>query len=256
MSNATTECLRPFRHNITPFVRLYFRGELLFRLKVYVPQFVTPACCSTASDNNGLGWCLRRRIWQVEARLQQKGVVFQHFHSPLLPPEPSPFGNAVWRPLLDSPWAILAHLSHPRVEPPAPLLAKVRECRSCDAIGDDFIDSDDPIEIVAIGSLGHVPLGQADDVRHVSLPIGRARDFGQWRSLLSALEEGHLHAFSGRSGQDALLILDSGAPVCISPRCEDFISYRTSTAKIKDLSFSNKEVGEGMLRWSVLDADG
>ena len=250
--------LRPFRFNITPFVRSYFDWDLLFRLEIHVPHYVdAPACTFTAPANNGLGWRLRRRIRRVEARLQQKGLVPHQFPSPLPPPEPPPFVREVWRPLFDSPWAILAQLPRPPAEPSEPLLAKTNACcPSWDTIVDEFIDSHDPSEIANIGSLGHAPLSQADAVRQVSLPIGRARDFSQWRSLLSALAEGHLHAFSGRSGQDALLIIDSGASVCISPRREDFISYRKSTAKIKDLSSSNNVAGEGMIRWSVLDADG
>ena len=54
------------------------------------------------------------------------------------------------------------------------------------------------------------------------------------------------------------LIMDTGTSVCISPNKDDFIeaTYRPSSLKIKDLSSSNKVLGEGMICWSVLDKHG
>ena len=62
--------------------------------------------------------------------------------------------------------------------------------------------------------------------------------------------------FIGQSYAQVPLIVDSGASVCVSPRREDFMSYRPSKMHIKDLSSSNKVQGEGMIRWSVLDING
>jgi hypothetical protein len=52
------------------------------------------------------------------------------------------------------------------------------------------------------------------------------------------------------------LIVDSGASCCISPHCEDFATYSTSSVKIKDLSGINKVEGEGLITWHVLDKFG
>ena len=41
--------------------------------------------------------------------------------------------------------------------------------------------------------------------------------------------------------------------MCISPRREDFVTYKPSKVKIKDLSKINKVDGEGMIRWKVRD---
>ncbi len=46
-----------------------------------------------------------------------------------------------------------------------------------------------------------------------------------------------------------MLIIDSGASICITPHRPDFITYKTNNMKIKDLSSSNKVAGEGLLRW-------
>jgi hypothetical protein len=55
---------------------------------------------------------------------------------------------------------------------------------------------------------------------------------------------------------ESLLIIDPGASVCITPHRLDFITYKTSNMKIKDLSSSNKVAGEGLLRWKVEDCAG
>jgi hypothetical protein len=52
------------------------------------------------------------------------------------------------------------------------------------------------------------------------------------------------------------LIIDSGASVCITPFKTDFVSYKPSTMKIKDLSSSNKVTGEGIIKWLFSDKDG
>ena len=52
------------------------------------------------------------------------------------------------------------------------------------------------------------------------------------------------------------LIIDSGASVCITPHRSDFLSYKPSKMKVKDLSASNQVKGEGIVRWTFRDADG
>ena len=63
-------------------------------------------------------------------------------------------------------------------------------------------------------------------------------------------------AYSGARHTGVPLIVDSGASVCITPRREDFIYYRNSKVKIKDLSKTNEVAGEGVVRWKVRDKTG
>jgi hypothetical protein len=55
---------------------------------------------------------------------------------------------------------------------------------------------------------------------------------------------------------ESLLIIESGASICITPHRLDFITYKMSDMKIKDLSSSNKVAGEVLLRWKVEDCAG
>jgi hypothetical protein len=48
-------------------------------------------------------------------------------------------------------------------------------------------------------------------------------------------------------------IIDSGTSVCISPHKSDFITYKDSKMKIKDLSLLNQVAGEGIISWSLQD---
>jgi hypothetical protein len=51
------------------------------------------------------------------------------------------------------------------------------------------------------------------------------------------------------------VIVDSGASVCIATNQSDFITYKDSKMKIKDLSSSNKVAGEGILHWKFQDVN-
>ncbi len=85
------------------------------------------------------------------------------------------------------------------------------------------------------------------------------RYLGTTRETLSTLSFSYLltielpQCYNNLMNKDFLLIIDSGASVCISPHWLDFITYMTSKMKIKDLSSSNKVAGEGLLRWKVED---
>ncbi len=52
------------------------------------------------------------------------------------------------------------------------------------------------------------------------------------------------------------VIIDSGASDCISPHCANFITHGPSNMKIKDLSSSNKVVGEGLIQSRFQDTLG
>jgi hypothetical protein len=58
------------------------------------------------------------------------------------------------------------------------------------------------------------------------------------------------------SSNKIMLIVYSGASVCISPLCSDFVTYKPSIIKIKDLSSSNKVEGEGIIKRNVIDKCG
>jgi hypothetical protein len=52
------------------------------------------------------------------------------------------------------------------------------------------------------------------------------------------------------------VIINSGASVCISPHRWDFVTYRDSKMKIKDLSSLNQVAGGGILSWFMKDTNG
>jgi hypothetical protein len=52
------------------------------------------------------------------------------------------------------------------------------------------------------------------------------------------------------------IIIDSDTSVCISPHKLDFITYKDSKMKIKNLSSSNQVAGEGIISWSLQDENG
>jgi hypothetical protein len=62
--------------------------------------------------------------------------------------------------------------------------------------------------------------------------------------------------FNSMFNNSHLLIIDSGASVCITPHRSDFISYQKNNMKIKDISSSNIVAGEGLLRWNIADVAG
>jgi hypothetical protein len=53
-----------------------------------------------------------------------------------------------------------------------------------------------------------------------------------------------------------ILIVDTGASVCITSHHSDFITYQPSSMKMKYLSSTNRVKGEGILRWKVEDSKG
>jgi hypothetical protein len=58
------------------------------------------------------------------------------------------------------------------------------------------------------------------------------------------------------SSNKIMLIVNSGAFVCISPLSLGFITYKPSIIKIKDLLSSNKVEGKGIIKWNVIDNHG
>jgi hypothetical protein len=58
------------------------------------------------------------------------------------------------------------------------------------------------------------------------------------------------------SSNKIMLIVDSGASVFISPLCLDFVTYKPSIMKIKDLLSSNKIGGEGIIKWNAINKHG
>ena len=80
----------------------------------------------------------------------------------------------------------------------------------------------------------------------VTVPINK-------QTFISSLEDPY--CLSGRSVQTGIII-DSGASVCITPHRSDFINYKDSQMKIRNLLSSNNVAGEGIIRWSMQDEQG
>jgi hypothetical protein len=53
-----------------------------------------------------------------------------------------------------------------------------------------------------------------------------------------------------------MLIVDTEASVYVSPLCLNFIMYKPSIMKIKDLSSLNKVDGDGIIKWNVINKHG
>jgi hypothetical protein len=53
----------------------------------------------------------------------------------------------------------------------------------------------------------------------------------------------------------AVLIVDMGASVCITPHHSDVVTYESSSMKVKDLSSTNRVKDEGILWWKVEDSN-
>jgi hypothetical protein len=52
------------------------------------------------------------------------------------------------------------------------------------------------------------------------------------------------------------VIIDTGASFCISPHQSEFVTYASSKIKLKNLTSSIQVAGEGLIRWSLHDANG
>jgi hypothetical protein len=105
-----------------------------------------------------------------------------------------------------------------------------------------FLATHDPSRIMDIYSIFAHP---NKDEGVVTVPLKAA--------LISSFE--YPYCLSSKIDNSSVII-DSGASVCISPNQSDFITYKDSKMKIKDLSSSNKVAGEGILRWKLQDVNG
>jgi hypothetical protein len=74
-----------------------------------------------------------------------------------------------------------------------------------------------------------------------------------YRAFISTLEDPKCFTLSP---SNIMLIIDSGTSVGILPNCYDFVTYKNSHMKIKDLSSLNKVKGEGIISRTVLDTSG
>lgn len=132
-----------------------------------------------------------------------------------------------------------------------------------------FVSSHDPSRLAnfLFAGLPHVP--EDSDIPQTSWPLGRAHHDDRCRRVLPQTHDGvfrrmlrgyvaldDARCLAGVVRGEAPLIVDTGASVCISPCRADFITYKSSKVKIKDLSSSNKVQGEGMVRWHVRDDTG
>ena len=61
--------------------------------------------------------------------------------------------------------------------------------------------------------------------------------------------------FTTPADVNTILIIDTGAPVCVTPHRHEFVTYHLSSMKIKDLSHSNSVAGEGYVSWTITDSN-
>jgi len=106
-----------------------------------------------------------------------------------------------------------------------------------------WLETFDPSLIMGILSFGSVPFQDSIDLNSTKIP--------SFKAFLSTLDDPRCFRLSST---DTMLIVDSGASVCISPLWSDFITYKPSIMKIKDLLSSNKVQGEGIIKWRILDS--
>ena len=121
----------------------------------------------------------------------------------------------------------------PPLEPPPACESAVP---SWDQIVASFLSEHDPSEIVR--------------VLYMTLPkicfVGTTQDFGICHAVLNSVVSPQ--CYNSLASIGILLIVNMGALVCISSCQEDFIIYRPSQIKNKDLSSSNTVAGEGLIR--------
>jgi hypothetical protein len=104
----------------------------------------------------------------------------------------------------------------------------------------DFLATQDPRKILVVYQIFD-PTRENEGV--VTVPINK-------QAFISSLEDPY--CLSGQSVQTGVII-DSGASVCITPHQSDFVNYKVSQMKIRDLLSSNSVAGEGIIRWSMQD---
>ena len=241
-------CFKPFKECLNMFPWRCFDIDSMRDFSVWAPEFEDDADVSFY----GYNWRLRRHIRRVEAKQQQKQSKPKQVPPRPPPPEPPPIpswpSDPRW-PTEQSKEQLTDDLLH-HYQDLQDRLAEQRRTR-WEWLVYDFVGSHDPSRITDALLFG-ASFTQSFE-RKVSLPIGRAYDFATWRALLHHVD---LKCFQGLANVGKLLVIDSGASVCISPDRSDFISYRPSKIKIKDLSSSNTVAGEGMIRWPVRDKNG
>ena len=176
---------------------------------------------------------------------------------PLPPPEPPPVWNNGW------PWEVEPIWYHTILESDDEPVEDTMEevtCSSSDwkwkQLVSSFVNTHNPAAIVQFMSDVFKPLSISTKLK-VKVNLFDQRPY--WKrichqALVHAIKLPR--AYNGSINNGLPLIVDTGASVCITPRREDFIFYRDSKVKIKDLSKTNTVAGEGIVRWKVRDKTG
>jgi hypothetical protein len=150
-------------------------------------------------------------------------------HQPLLPqvtPSMKREKNGGWGSLISKHPTILGHKMNAQLE-------------------DRFLTTHDPRRIKDFyATLSKFPEKQASHIRCGWVYINLQQ------VLISLFE--YPRCYSSSTVADNVII-DSGALVCIRPHKSDFITYRPSGMKIKDLSSTNKVTSKGLIQWDLQD---
>ena len=127
---------------------------------------------------------------------------------------------------------------------------------------DYFFGEFDPAYIadIVFGPFKHTELDKnnTDNKNEVSIHLCDPRRL--WKRIVDPFALIHTitspQVYRGGYANGIPIIIDTGASVCITPCKDDFLDYRASKVKIRDLSKSNTVAGEGTIGWKIRDITG
>ena len=253
--------VRPYHWNFARYLPAYLSW------RAHVDNVTATACyndadCGYFEVQQMVSWRLRRRIQRETKRIQRR---LEQIHtwldpmSPLPPPEPPPVWDHgfLWE---REEWWMYTILD---TSEDTTDVGYEETVSAADAywtqLVSNFVESHNPA-ILTCFAFTNI-FASSGEKKEVTINLTNPKSVWKrmWdnfltRTLVHALAMPR--AYAGTKSNGIPLIVDSGASVCITPRREDFIFYRDSKVKIKDLSKTNTVAGEGMIRWKVKDVTG
>ena len=251
--------IKPFHWNFSQYLPAYLKWRAHIDTTAN-PSRYKDETCGQFEETELVSWRLRRLIRRENKRIQGR---LEKLHEwldpamPLPPPEPPPVWNNGW------PWEVEPIWYHTILEsddePVEDTMEEVTRSSSdwkWKQLVSSFVNTHNPAAIVQFMSDVFKPLSISTKLK-VKVNLFDQRPY--WKrichqALVHAIKLPR--AYNGSISNGLPLIVDTGASVCITPRREDFIFYRDSKVKIKDLSKTNTVAGEGIVRWKVRDKTG